>query len=114
MQGAVVCEALPRGEAARGGVRVGDMLVAVDDHLVTDSDHALLLFAASARAVRLVLWRPARSDANVAPLVATRVASAEKDRPVAVQGGTQAWGYYTQDARTATSTLIAVYEDITA
>lgn len=47
VQGAVISEAVARGEAARGGVRVGDVLVAVDDQVVRDADHAIMLFKAS-------------------------------------------------------------------
>ena len=56
-----MCEVVPKGEAARGGVRVGDLLVAVDSALVTDYDHALALFAASCAAAcappaRVSVW----------------------------------------------------------
>ena len=94
---------------------MGDPLVAVDDHLVIDSDHAMALFAASARAVRLVLWRHTPpGDTTAAPLVGQARASAEGERPTVVPGGKQAWAYYTQDARKLTHLAAPIYEDITA
>jgi len=59
--GAYIREVLPRGPAASGGVRAGDVLVAVDDRPVADSTAMLNLVAAlpPGRAATLTVMREA-------------------------------------------------------
>jgi len=115
MQGAAISEAVPRGEAARGGVRVGDVLISVDDQVVTDGEHAMVLFKASARAMRIVIWRPFAPGAAVGGEGVSLVKPNrdESQDVFLVPGGKQPWAYYTKDVRHLGRSGLPIYEDIT-
>ena len=112
---------MPRSAAYHAGLRNGDVVVAVDGELVSNSESGIALLSGAARALSIVVWRerpdPTLDDASAKAAAAMPEAVAESADEVVVSIGDVPWGYYAQDLRQGEFVdpppNVALYEDLT-
>ena len=100
VQGAVIASVLPRSAAREAGLRNGDLLVAVDEQLVSDVATARDCIGNAARGLTLVIWRP-RADAAADEAGPSALASAASEGKI--DGESQRGWYFSTDLQSGRS-----------